>query len=205
MDVAAFNLLFQGHAQERNTTQCAKLWADMRKANVKPSEGTCCITLDTLSAAGKGDLAKPAVSDLRNSGVKISDVQLTVFTQSMCTACYLDCGIDALDGTIQSSRSKPNLVTYSTLVKAQADHGNVKDAFRVLERMTDLSKSEAIALIKNLAWKQHPAYFTQLIPRIARVGRCGSLTDEEPFTQGLTQDMVAKLRVEAGADAIGEA
>eukprot|EP00927_Polykrikos_kofoidii_P008693 TRINITY_DN1361_c0_g2_i1.p1 TRINITY_DN1361_c0_g2~~TRINITY_DN1361_c0_g2_i1.p1 ORF type:complete len:650 (-),score=112.82 TRINITY_DN1361_c0_g2_i1:334-2031(-) len=136
MDVVAFNMLIKGYAQEKNITQCAKLWADMQQLGLKPSEVTFGIMLDTLIASGEWDLAKSVFSDLRNYGVEMNEVHFPVFIKGLCTAGYLDDAIDVLDEMIQSCNSKPDLVTYSTLVKAQADHGNVKGAIRVLERMT---------------------------------------------------------------------
>jgi hypothetical protein len=76
-----------------------------------------------------------------------------------------------------------------------------------LRSRSDLSKSEVIVLIKNLARKQHSAALAQLASRIASVVRFGAHTGEDPFAKvkGLIQDMLAKLQAEAGADATEKA
>jgi pentatricopeptide repeat protein len=137
MDVVGFNTLIKGFAQERNTNQCAKLYAEMLESGVEPSEVTFGIMLDAFITSRELDRAKSIFNDLRNSCIHINVVHFTVFMKGLAVAGYLDDATCILDEMIRSSNSKPDLVTYSTLVKAQADHGNVQDATRVLGRMID--------------------------------------------------------------------
>jgi len=72
---------------------------------------------------------------------------------------------------------------------------------------TDLAKSEVLALIKKLATQHHSVALSQLASRIAAVARYASANGEDPFAKvkGLIQDLIAKLKAEAGAEATEKA
>jgi len=72
---------------------------------------------------------------------------------------------------------------------------------------TDLTNTEVITAIKQLAQEQHSAALAQLASRIAAVATYGSASGEDPFTKikGLISDMIAKLEKEGEADATEKA
>jgi len=75
--------------------------------------------------------------------------------------------------------------------------------FMQLSSRTDLKNNEVVAVVKNLAKKQHSAALAQLASRIEAVAEFGATAGEDPFVKikGLITNMINKLEKEAGADA----
>jgi hypothetical protein len=76
-----------------------------------------------------------------------------------------------------------------------------------LRSRSDMSHSEVIVLIKNLAQKQHSLALAQLASRVAAAVKYATRTGDDPFAKirGLIEDMIAKLQTEASADATEKA
>jgi len=80
-------------------------------------------------------------------------------------------------------------------------------SFVQIKTGTDLTNTEVITAIKQLAQEQHSAALAQLASRIAAVATYGTASGEDPFAKikGLIGDMIAKLEKEAEGDATEKA
>ena len=56
-------------------------------------------------------------------------------------------------------------------------------SFMQISSHADLKNSEVVAMVKNLAKKQHSTALAQLASRIAAVAKYGSSAGEDPFVK----------------------
>jgi len=135
MDIVAFNTLIKAFAKNGDIARCFGLRKKMQDMNIQPSEITFGILLDVCIDVKDFARAKQVFASLRLSGLPMNVVHYTTFMKGLLGAGYLEEASDLLDEMVQTSSTRPDLVTYSTLVKALADHGKVMEAIAVLERM----------------------------------------------------------------------
>jgi len=135
MDIVAFNTLIKAFAKNGDVARCFALRKKMQEMGIAPSEITFGILLDVCIDAKDFARAKQVFANLRQSGLPMNVVHYTTFMKGLLSAGYLDEATALLDEMVQNYSTKPDLVTYSTLVKAHADHGKVMEAITVLERM----------------------------------------------------------------------
>jgi pentatricopeptide repeat protein len=137
LDAVGYNTLMKLYAKAGNLDHCFKLRAEMTQQGVKPSEVTFGILLNACVGAGYFDRARDIFAELCNSGVRLNVVHCTTFIKGLISAERLHEADDVLNEMSRSPGTKPDLITYSILVKAYADHGDVSAAFTVLKRMLD--------------------------------------------------------------------
>jgi len=152
------------------------------------AEGDLKVTTEDLKAA-KQSLA--ATSELCTQVVETHEASTKARDEELKT-------IGEATDVLKSSTGGAVGQTYSFLGVAAAS---------TLRSRSDMSKSEVIVLIKNLARKQHSLALAQLASRLAAAVRYGTRTGDDPFTKikGLIEDMIAKLQSEAGAAATEKA
>mmetsp|Transcript_1339 Transcript_1339/g.3260 ORF Transcript_1339/g.3260 Transcript_1339/m.3260 type:complete len:604 (-) Transcript_1339:290-2101(-) len=137
MDAVSYNTLMKGHVQAGSPTQCYQVYEELRASGLQPSEITFGILLDACIDARDFDRARTTFAELRSSGLTPNVVHYTTFMKGLLSAGHLDEATDLLEEMLGWPGTQPDLVTYTTLVKAHSDCGSVRGAFRVLDRMSD--------------------------------------------------------------------
>merc|ERR1719263_336343 len=123
------------NARVSNLTRCFELRAEMKAKGLQASEVTFGILLDACVSAGELDQARHVFEDLCSSGLELNKVHCTTFIKGLISAEKLEEAEHVLREMLSSNGARPDLVTYSMIVKAHADNGNAKASMRFLRQM----------------------------------------------------------------------
>jgi len=135
LDVIGYNTLMKLYAKAGQLPRILELRSEMLSRDIDASEVTFGILLDACMSVGDLDRAKNIFEDLCGSGLRLNVVHCTTFIKGLIAAGKLGEADDVLSEMLRMPNVKPDLITYSTLVKAHADQGNVTAALAILERM----------------------------------------------------------------------
>merc|ERR1719424_2008440 len=106
------------NARSGDFARCFALHSEMLAKGLEASEVTYGILLDACVAAREFECAKKVFDDLCSSGLQLNVVHCTTFIKSLLSANKLDEAAAVLREMSSSSGVKPDLITYSTVVKA---------------------------------------------------------------------------------------
>jgi len=113
------------------------------------------------------------------------------------------------EATVAARAEELAVIAKAKQILEETSKGAVDASYSFLQISShaDLKNSEVIAMVKNLAKKQHSTALAQLASRIAAVAKYGASAGEDPFEKikGLITDMIAKLEKEAEEDATEKA
>jgi len=135
LDTVGYNTLMKYNARLGHFSQCFELHNEMRAKGIEASEVTFGILLDACVEAKEFECAKKVFDDLCSSGLKLNVVHCTMFIKSLLGADKLDEAAGVLREMANSSAVKPDLISYSTVVKAYANSGDVRSAVKMLQEM----------------------------------------------------------------------
>merc|ERR1719386_47299 len=128
LDAVAYNTLMRGYATEARPCMCLELYNEMRAATVPPSDVTFGILIDAFTSAGQLEHAERIFDDLVQSGQEANVVHYTTFLKGLLGAGRLEDARAILETMRKSSRTKPDVITYGTIVKAYVADGNMARA-----------------------------------------------------------------------------
>jgi len=136
-DVVTYNLLMKYYVEKRNTAACLQTFCEMWKANVKPSEMSVGIILDSCSQqSGQNKADLQHVFDLlMKSDLPMNRVNYTTYIKGILQAGRFDKAAEVLEHMRKTPELSPDLVTYSTMVKGYADKGDIAGGLKWLEQM----------------------------------------------------------------------
>lgn len=135
IDAVGYNTLMKYNARAGRISRCFQLRTEMSAHGIQASEVTFGILLDACVSAQELDRAREVFNDLCASGLQLNVVHCTSFMKVLVSARRLDEAAGVLREMVRSPGVKPDLITYSTLVKAYAEGGHVSSALKVLELM----------------------------------------------------------------------
>jgi len=131
--------------------------------------------------------------------------------QSDLASSNTNCMTTAADheATVAARQEELAVIAKAKKILEDTSSGGVSQSYSFLQvkTRTDLTNSEVIIAIKQLAQQQHSSALAQLASRIAAVATYGAANGEDPFAKikGLITDMIGKLEKEAEADATEKA
>jgi len=109
------------------------------------------------------------------------------------------------EATVKARNEELAVIAQAKKILQDTTSGGESQAYGFLQisSRADLKNNEVVALVKDLAKKEHSAALAQLASRLSAVARFGAAAGEDPFTKikGLITGMIAKLEKESGADA----
>merc|ERR1719272_1364065 len=123
----------------------------------------------------------------------------------------MNCMTTAADheATVAARKEELAVIAKAKKILEETSSGGVSQSYSFVQIKTgtDLTNTEVITAIRQLAQQQHSAALAQLASRIAAVATYGSTSGEDPFSKikGLISDMIAKLEKEAQGDATEKA
>jgi len=135
LDSVSYNTLMKLNARAGKISRCFQLREEMSKKGLEASEVTFGILLNVCVAAKELDRARAVFDALCSSGLQLNVVHCTSFMKVLVGARRLDEAAGVLREMVASPGVKPDLITYSTLVRAYVDNGDVHSALKTLELM----------------------------------------------------------------------
>jgi chromosome segregation ATPase len=161
---------------------------------------------DEKSAKAAAEEEKAASEgDLTGTTKELANAQSDLATSNM------NCMTTAADheATCAAREEELAVIAKAKKILEETSGGGVSQSYSFVQIKTgtDLTNTEVITAIKQLAQDQHSAALAQLASRIAAVATYGSASGEDPFAKikGLITDMIGKLEKEAEADATEKA
>jgi len=136
IDIVSYNTMMKSAARRKDITRCFKLLDDIYAAKLDPDDVTFSTLLDVCIDENEHQLASVALDQMCESGVKMNCVLLTTLIKGFIRSKHIDKAM-ALFDTMRSSSShvKPDMITYSMLIKAQCDAQDMGKALQILEEM----------------------------------------------------------------------
>jgi pentatricopeptide repeat protein len=145
-DVVTFNTILKGYAQSMNVDECFKVIAEMVEVKVDPDDVTYGILLDACIADNNLNKANEVLDGLIKSGMAMNTVLYTTFIKGFVRAEMLDRAMQLYEtmktgkpgeGADQEKKAKPDLITYSILIKAHTDKRQMERALYLLNDMQE--------------------------------------------------------------------
>merc|ERR1719182_786154 len=136
VDIVTYNTMMKAAAKRRDVQACFKILEDIQAAKLDADDVTFSTLLDVCIDREEHELASQALDRMCDSGVKMNCVLLTTLMKGFIRSKHLDKAM-ALFDTMRSAESqvKPDMITYSMLIKAQCDAGDMGKALQILEDM----------------------------------------------------------------------
>lgn len=135
MDVVSYNTLMKGFSRAGQLVRCFSVKAAMVAAGVQASEVTYGVLLDACIDARDFEGAKTVFVELSASHLQPNAVHCTTLIKGLIGAGQLKEADGVLSEMLESSRAIPDLITYSTLIRAHALEGNACRALAILSIM----------------------------------------------------------------------
>jgi len=137
LDGVGYNTLMKYNARAGRITRCFHLRTEMLAKGIEASDVTFGILLDACVAAKELDRAREVFDDLCSSGLKLNVVHCTTFIKVLVGAQRLDEAAGVLREMVRSPSVKPDVITFTTLVKGYAENGGVSAALDILDLMLE--------------------------------------------------------------------
>jgi pentatricopeptide repeat protein len=136
VDIVTYNTMMKAAAKRRDVQACFKILDAVNAAKLDPDDVTFSTLLDVCIDENEHELASVALEQMCESGVKMNCVLLTTLMKGFIRSKHLDKAM-ALFDTMRSdgSQVKPDMITYSMLIKAQCDAQDMGKALQILEEM----------------------------------------------------------------------
>jgi pentatricopeptide repeat protein len=136
IDIVSYNTLMKAAAKQRDVAKCFSVLAEITKLQLEPDDVTFSTLLDICINEEELQLASVALQQLCESGVKMNCVLLTTLMKGFIRSKHLDKAMHLYE-TMENGKSqvKPDIITYSILIRAQCDNGHMGAALKILEAM----------------------------------------------------------------------
>merc|ERR1719352_1854127 len=136
LDIVSYNTLIKSAARRGDVHKCFELLDMIQAAQLEADDVTFSTLLDVCIDREEHELASQALDRMCDSGVKMNCVLLTTLMKGFIRSHHLDKAM-ALFDTMRSAESqvKPDMITYSMLIKAQCDALDMGKALQILEDM----------------------------------------------------------------------
>jgi pentatricopeptide repeat protein len=208
IDIVSYNTMMKSAARRRNVNMCFKILDEINAQKLDPDDVTFSTLLDVCIDENEHELASIALDQMCESGVKMNCVLLTTLMKGFIRSKHLDKAM-ALFDTMRSEHSqvKPDMITYSMLIKAQCDAQDMGKALQILEDMLQNSCDvddvvfthliEGCCHVSNVALAEKlfkdmlvanikPSLYT-LTAMVKVYGKCGQSEKAWEFVRGMDE------------------
>merc|ERR550514_1063566 len=136
IDIVTYNTVMKCFARHREVTQCFSLLEEIRAAEIAPDDVTFSTLLDVCIDENEHQLAQVALEQMQESDVKMNCVLLTTLMKGFVRTKRLDMAMNLYHSMYnRDAGSRPDMVTYSLLIKAQCDAQDMSAALSIFEDM----------------------------------------------------------------------
>jgi pentatricopeptide repeat protein len=136
MDIVSYNTRLKAAARSRDIRKCFTILDEIHSAQLAADDVTFSTLLDVCIDEDDHEMASLALEQMSESGVTMNCVLLTTMIKGFVRTKNLSKAM-ALFETMRGETSvvKPDMITYSILIKAHCDAGDMTEALRLLEAM----------------------------------------------------------------------
>jgi len=136
LDIVSYNTLMKSAARRGDVAKCFVILDEIQALDLAADDVTYSTLLDVCIDREEHERASVALDRMCESGVTMNCVLLTTLMKGFIRSKHLDKAM-ALFDTMRSTESqvKPDMITYSMLIKAQCDIGDMGQALQILEDM----------------------------------------------------------------------
>jgi len=136
IDIVSYNTLMKAAAKRKDVQKCFRVLNEITEAKLDPDDVSFSTLLDVCIDEEEHHLASLALEQMCESGVTMNCVLLTTLMKGFIRSKHLDKAMQLFDNMRgESSQVKPDMITYSMLIKAQCDAGDMSKALQILEDM----------------------------------------------------------------------
>jgi len=136
VDTVSYNTMMKALARQRDVPGCFELLEKICQSKVQPDDVTYSTLLDVCIDEDEHQLASEALDKMCASGVQMNCVLLTTLMKGFIRSRHLDMAMNLFESMqANNSQVKPDMITYSMIIKAQCDAGDMGRALQVLEDM----------------------------------------------------------------------
>jgi len=206
LDAVGYNTLMKYNARAGRVARCFQLRTDMQANGVEASEITFGTLLDACVSAKELDRAREVFDDLCTSGLQLNVVHCTTFIKVFVGAGRLDEAAGVLHEMLRSPGVKPDLITYSTLVKAYSESGEVLSALKMLELMLKEGVKPDLLIFNSVlggcyTYPLKPAYVIGTFDKLLGHGMKPNTTTLSILLKGLTHSEAWPVSLQVLKDA----
>lgn len=149
-DVVTYNTVAKGFVKCGRMDSCHDIFQLMHSRNVTPSQVTYGILLDGYISENQVSKAAEVFEMMQSKGCQMNTVLYTTLIKGFARAGQVDRAMDCYKQMLSEPGPKPDLVTFSVLVKANCDSGKLGAAFALLAGMKELNLSPDEVIFNNL-------------------------------------------------------
>jgi pentatricopeptide repeat protein len=136
VDIVSYNTLMKAAAKRKDVQKCFRVLNEITEAKLDPDDVSFSTLLDVCIDEEEHHLASLALEQMCESGVTMNCVLLTTLMKGFIRSKHLDKAMQLFDNMRgDNSQVKPDMITYSMLIKAQCDAGDMGKALAILEDM----------------------------------------------------------------------
>jgi len=152
VDVITYNTLCKGYARSGNVNKCLQSVEHMRARNITPSQVTYGILLDCCINENDVDRAAQVFNEMTSSGCVLNTVLCTTLIKGFARAEQVDKAMHVYEKMCSDGDRgmKPDLITFSILIKANCDAGHLDVALDLFKAMKERSLSADEVVFNNL-------------------------------------------------------
>lgn len=149
-DVITYNTLAKGYVKAGKMDQCLEIFQFMRARNIVPSQVSYGILLDGYINDGQVSKAAEVFEMMKSEGCQMNTVLYTTLIKGLARASQVDHAMTMYNQMRTESGAKPDLITFSVLVKANCDAGRLDAALALLTGMMELNLAPDEVVYNNL-------------------------------------------------------
>ncbi|GMN38157.1 hypothetical protein TIFTF001_007388 [Ficus carica] len=127
----SWNAMIAGYSQNNQPKEAVKLFHDMTKAGLVPTEHTLVCVLSACGQLGCRDLGRR----IHHHHINRKGTQLSVILSNALVDMYAKCGSIDSAASLFIEMSDRNLVSWNTMIAGYASHGYAKQALILFEQM----------------------------------------------------------------------
>ncbi|XP_021825275.1 pentatricopeptide repeat-containing protein At5g11310, mitochondrial [Prunus avium] len=132
--VRVYNILLNGWFRSRKLKQAERLWAEMKRDNVKPSVVTYGTLVEGYCRMRRAEIAIELVSEMRSEGIEPNAIVYNPIIDALGEAGKFKEALGMMERFLVLE-SGPTISTYNSLVKGYCKAGDLVGASKILKMM----------------------------------------------------------------------
>jgi len=150
VDVVSYNTVIKGFAQAGQPSECFKCLHQMLSQKLEPDDITFGTLLDACIVENDVGAAHQIINLLVGNDRPMDTVMCTLFIKGLVRANCLPKALELYDEMKRREGARPDLVTYSVLIKALVDQHDLDSALRLVEDMMAAGHSPDDIILTHL-------------------------------------------------------
>lgn len=134
-DAITYNTIMKGYATHGDIDECFRLYDFMQQRGLQPSQITYGILLEGCNTSNKVDLAANIFDAMATQGCPMNTVLYTTLIKGFAREGKVDCAMRIYQQMVEDKNVKPDLITYSILLKANCDAGRMEKSLELVDTM----------------------------------------------------------------------